>query len=243
MNKFYEKSFYSTCKDMNKFNKHNFNLLYPAYEKQFNVFNKYLKGNNILDIGCGVGYFLFAAKIKGFNCLGIEISKEAAKYTQNQLGVKVLTGEIESAILPSDYFDGVRIAHVLEHLSNPVATLNKINRVLKKNGILEISIPNPYCLLTHLTNLYHKVRGNYKRTKYSCSLSYPSHIYAFPYKTIILLMKKTRFRILRIDSVGIEKIAINLSLKSFNGKISTIVELLGNIFSSNSVCRIYAKKI
>ncbi|MFA5033311.1 MAG: class I SAM-dependent methyltransferase [bacterium] len=170
MNKFYEKSFYSTCKDMNKFNKHNFNLLYPVYEKQFNIFNRYLKGNNILDFGCGVGYFLFARGKKGFNCLGIEISKEAAKYTQNQLGVKVLTSEKEAEALPSDYFDGVRIAHVLEHLSNPVATLNKINRILKRNGILEIRIPNPYCLLTHLTNLYHRITGNYKTNKYSCTV-------------------------------------------------------------------------
>jgi len=56
-------------------------------------------------------------------------------------------------------------------------------------------------------------------------------------------MKRTGFHILQIDSIGIEKTTINSSVKSFNRAIPIIIELLGSIFSSTSVYRIYAKKI
>jgi SAM-dependent methyltransferase len=249
LNDFYEKLYYPTCKYMDSFDKQNFKRYYPSYEKQFKAFYKYLSKGRILEIGCGVGYFLLSAKRKGFKCFGVEISKEAAKYTQEQLGIDAFAGTLENAKLPSNYFDGARLSHVLEHCEDPVMTINEVNRVLKPNGILEVGVPNPDCFLNRVVNIYYWFVGKYKKGKYFCSLGGPGHLYAFKYKTIIFLLRKAGFKILKISCIGRGNrtylpflIGGNLG-KSPKGIFLAVVDLMGNILENGSNFCIFVQKV
>ena len=46
--------------------------------------NLYPEKGNLLDIGCGAGFFLNGAKERGWNCYGMEILSEYVKYAQKK---------------------------------------------------------------------------------------------------------------------------------------------------------------
>jgi len=98
----------------------------------------------ILDIGCASGRLGGALK-KERDCVvvGIEYEPEIANEAKYLLD-DVLVGDVEEKIdnLPSDYFDCIVLADVLEHLRDPETILKNLHRTLKKNGTIVASIPN-----------------------------------------------------------------------------------------------------
>ncbi len=98
------------------------------------------KGGDILDFGCGYGFFLKEIQKRGFNPMGIETSEirlnNAKKITQ---GIDFYR-EIEE--LGDKKFDCVTALHVLEHINNPVELLKNLASPLKDEGILVIEVPN-----------------------------------------------------------------------------------------------------
>ncbi|MGD0335716.1 MAG: class I SAM-dependent methyltransferase [Candidatus Omnitrophota bacterium] len=104
--------------------------------------------NKILDIGCGgalTGLTLKQHK-KASEVIGIDISKAAAERAALRID-KVIVGNIEEMDLnlPDGYFDYVILGDILEHLINPWEFLKKINKYLKQNGRMLVTIPNVRC--------------------------------------------------------------------------------------------------
>lgn len=97
--------------------------------------------SKILDIGCGSGKWLYRQKILGNDVYGVEISRDVGRVV-NELGLNVFFGKLEDAKFPNDFFDLVRISHVLEHLYSPLESLKEVKRVLKRGGQCVISVPN-----------------------------------------------------------------------------------------------------
>lgn len=96
----------------------------------------------LLDVGCGSGLYLHAFQKLGWNAHGVEISARVAEATRRALGLNVITGALEEAKFPDAYFDVVTLIHVLEHLSDPVGTLREVCRILKKDGLVVMAVPN-----------------------------------------------------------------------------------------------------
>lgn len=96
----------------------------------------------LLDVGCGNGSFLAFMKGLGWDVQGVEPDPEAAEMARSRLQAKVLTGTLENAQLPSDYFDAVTLAHVVEHVHDPVTLLKECRRVLKPGGMVVVRTPN-----------------------------------------------------------------------------------------------------
>jgi ubiquinone biosynthesis O-methyltransferase len=104
---------------------------------------KFINGNNILNIGCGVGTIekmLTADK----NVIGIDGSNdkiEIARSKEYLCKVNFQHEFVEN--FKSDVkFDTIIMANIVEHLDNPVNVLKKLRNYLKDNGILIISVPN-----------------------------------------------------------------------------------------------------
>ncbi|MDP2924023.1 MAG: methyltransferase domain-containing protein [Candidatus Omnitrophota bacterium] len=100
------------------------------------------RGRNILDIGCGTGYFLKMAKEAGWNAFGIETSDFAVNYARNKLGLNIYKGYITESDLPKNYFDVITINHVLEHVVDPISFLKSAYELLKEDGLLVVAVPN-----------------------------------------------------------------------------------------------------
>lgn len=95
----------------------------------------------ILDIGCGSGRWLYKQKTIGNDVYGVEISQNAVKIA-NEMGLNVFLGNLEAAEFANDFFDLVRMNHVLEHLFDPLEFLKEVKRILRKGGECIISVPN-----------------------------------------------------------------------------------------------------
>ncbi|MCG9879924.1 MAG: class I SAM-dependent methyltransferase, partial [Bacteroidia bacterium] len=95
-----------------------------------------------LDVGCGLGDLLQLAIADQWQVNGTEISPEAALQANINIRDRILVGDILSLDLPEQYFDLITIYHVIEHLIDPINVLNKIQKLLKPNGVLFIETPN-----------------------------------------------------------------------------------------------------
>lgn len=100
------------------------------------------RGRRLLEIGAGHGYFLEAARRRGYEVQGIDISSAAAEFCQARFGLPVLVSAIEEADLPDGSFDVVAAWHVLEHLADPRAALRKARAWLAPAGVLAVEVPN-----------------------------------------------------------------------------------------------------
>jgi ubiquinone/menaquinone biosynthesis C-methylase UbiE len=102
-----------------------------------------IKSNSeVLEVGCGAGHIL--EKIMSGNLHGIDISEIQIERAQKRLKGKVKLSKApgEKIPYPDNHFDSVLCSEVIEHVLDPVEVLTEIKRVMKKGGILSLSIPN-----------------------------------------------------------------------------------------------------
>ena len=102
-------------------------------------------GSKLLEIGCGKGRFLEAAKERGFLVYGIEPSPRSFSFASARLGSSVAPIALEkldsAPNFPSDY-DYVMLWHVLEHLIDPGSVLTQIKGRLSAQGKVVFAAPN-----------------------------------------------------------------------------------------------------
>lgn len=95
----------------------------------------------LLDFGCGPGFFLAVASEHGWQGRGIELSKESVAFARSQ-GLRVEEGGIENlAQIPDGSFDCLTAFDVIEHLPNPRRFLREALRILRPGGVLVITTP------------------------------------------------------------------------------------------------------
>jgi len=102
------------------------------------------KANCILEVGCGEGMTGKELKKRvGVFVAGIELNENAAELAGDVLD-DVIAGDIEKIEIPYNpaSFDCIIFADVLEHLVDPLSALQKVKKVLKKDGTIIMSIPN-----------------------------------------------------------------------------------------------------
>lgn len=123
-------------------------------------------GENILDVGCGVGTFVFHSARFGARAYGIDYSRESLKVANElcvRFGVKQNTGFIlGSAIaLPfrNECFDKIVAADFIEHITfkEKEELLKEIYRVLKPEGALVVFTPNG--IRERIGDFYWRVRN------------------------------------------------------------------------------------
>jgi SAM-dependent methyltransferase len=113
-------------------------------------------GAKILDIGCKHAFLCdFLAK-KGINCdyHGIDISEKVIESLKDKKGSFQVCDVMKGLPFDSNKFDYIFCLEVLEHVENPTFLLTQFNRVLKNNGVLLLSTPNPYNWLSIIAELF-----------------------------------------------------------------------------------------
>lgn len=94
----------------------------------------------VLDVGSSTGTLLRIFKKDGWECWGIDPSESFS--LSRAKSIKVIKNIFEKASLPSNYFNVLVFNHTLEHLDNPFKALGKAYRVLKKEGLILVDVPN-----------------------------------------------------------------------------------------------------
>ncbi|OAG27028.1 class I SAM-dependent methyltransferase [Thermodesulfatator autotrophicus] len=128
-----------------------FDWYYLSDKYEFDYAKKFIKKEDyVLEIGAGRG--LFAKKISTNKYIGLDTSKKAQELASKE-GIKIENETIEEhAKQKSDFYDVVCCFQVLEHVPNPKSFLAASIKVLKKDGLLIISVPSEDSFLKYATN-------------------------------------------------------------------------------------------
>lgn len=103
----------------------------------------------LLDIGAHIGTLVEVANELGWDAMGVEPSRWAAERGQER-GLKILSTTLRDAKFDAATFDAVTIWDVIEHLSDPYAELQEMERVLRPGGVLAIHTIDIDSLTSHL---------------------------------------------------------------------------------------------
>lgn len=112
---------------------------------------KPLRGQRVLDVGCGYGGMMIAMAEQGANVTGVEIDAERARLGRSRL---------EEVGIPCDYreadicdpairenlglFDVITCQDVLEHVMDPTAMVQTICSMLRPGGLVFVQVPNKW---------------------------------------------------------------------------------------------------
>src|SRR2546430_16585475 len=96
----------------------------------------------LLELGASYGHSLAAARDRGWDVVGVELSPTASIYARTHFGLTVLNCDLADARLADASFDAVIGWHVLEHVRNPRDQLLRLASLLKPGGVLGLRVPN-----------------------------------------------------------------------------------------------------
>lgn len=147
-----------------------------------------LTGGKILDVGCGVGDTLILLKELGWETYGIDIDETAVAVAKKRGVDHVRVGFYQDiSTYPDNFFDAIRLYHVIEHLDDPLQCLRLVNKKLKKGGQLIIGTPNIESLVSHLFGTYWY------------NLDAPRHLVLFSPRTLREAVVQSGFRVTHVE--------------------------------------------
>ena len=197
----------------------------------------------LLDIGCSYGYFLKLAEEYGWEGYGVEISDYVSRYCREELNLNIFTGGLSEAHYPDQHFDVITMFHTLEHVQDPRGWLREINRILKRDGLMVVAVPNIGSLKAMLA------KKDWELFKA------PEHLYHFSRQTLILLLVKTGFQPVRVDTTGgtyilttIDKMGLSrlrqglIRYFKYLAWVKSLVQYIQKFFKLQDVVIVYARK-
>lgn len=100
-----------------------------------------LPSAKVLELGCSHGSFVALMNQAGYKASGIEMSPWVVNFGKKTFNIPVDIGPIENLNIPNDSLDIIVIMDVLEHLPEPVQTLNQCFKLLKPDGFILVQTP------------------------------------------------------------------------------------------------------
>lgn len=164
-------------------------LTIKRYHQLMDMFEPYRKTNKILDVGCGIGYFLDVAKERGWEVHGTEYTDKAIEICSSK-GIHMQKGVLNAENYEPESFDIVTSFEVIEHINNPREELKNIVNLMRKGGAFYITTPNFNSLLR-----YH-LKADYN------IVTWPEHLSYYTPQTLTKLLKKVGLKKKFIETTG-----------------------------------------
>jgi 2-polyprenyl-3-methyl-5-hydroxy-6-metoxy-1,4-benzoquinol methylase len=202
--------------------------MYDAFTRQ------YLSGRQgrLLDVGCGLGYFVArVAAIPGWEAYGYEISPAAVAYARTHLGLTtVFCGRVEASTLPPASFDVITLWDVIEHIPDPDPLLSYLRTLLTDDGVLCMHTPNA-AIQVPKAKLKRRLRGVRAGGHY---LEARDHVNLYKMSTLRRVLARNGFRHVRyfhlppIDSIGLNSgVAARLGKRAWFGAAAAVFRASG----------------
>lgn len=154
------------------------------------------KRTAVLDIGSGMGTFLYASKPHYKTVIGLDVSGQMAAFVEKKLGVKVFVEQFDDFIFP-EKFSLIHMSHVLEHVPDPNRWLQKAKQMLDPEGILVINVPNKFSFSFRLQHFFAKIRVKKQFSdSWRDASRTPDHLFEPTIKSMKYLLAKNRYEVL-----------------------------------------------
>jgi SAM-dependent methyltransferase len=160
--------------------------------------------NKILDIGCGRGTLLKILKRMGCECYGFERVEFPGDGPDRD--IHFYSGKLTDISFVESFFDAVVIWHVLEHVDDPILTIQETARILRPGGILAVAVPNFGSFQA----------GIFRESWFHLDL--PRHRHHFAPDTLLSCLSKNGFGIIGQHTFSIEQNPFGF-IQSFFNKI------------------------
>lgn len=149
-------------------------------------------GKRLLDVGAAQGYLAEILTRRGFEVTCLERDPGLAAQAAGKCH-RVVVADLERELPPLDGpFDVIVYGDILEHLSDPARVLASLNRHLKEDGIIIVSVPNVAHLWVRLQLLFGRFdyagRGILDRT----------HLRFFTRKSFLRFLADSKLEVLRL---------------------------------------------
>ena len=98
----------------------------------------------VIELGCAHGGLVGLMKWTGFNAMGSEMSPWVVSFAAKAFDIPMLLGKIEDQKFDfekEEKFDAIILNDVLEHLPDPLGTMEYCASLLKEDGIFIIQMP------------------------------------------------------------------------------------------------------
>jgi SAM-dependent methyltransferase len=194
------------CYDRYERNDYLSKVTIKRYNELLDRFEPYRKTNKLLDVGCGVGYFLEAAKKRGWEVYGTEYTDQAMDIC-NGKGIKMNKGKLDPSHYELGAFDIVTSFEVLEHINNPMEEVKNFYKTLRSGGLLYFTTPN-----------FNAFERYYLKESYNI-ICYPEHLSYYTKSTMNRLLSDNGFEKKDLLTTGISLTRIKTSKKTSDEKI------------------------
>lgn len=173
----------------------------------------------LLDMGCGTGHFLNECRSNGWDVIGVEPSEVARANAKIEHDITPYPNldNVES----NQKVDAITMWHVLEHLPDPNAHLQKFNSLLKEGGALVIAVPN------------YESKDAVHYGKYWAAWDVPIHLWHFKKSTMQKLVEKNGFELVKIRNMKFDSFYVSLlSEKYKSGSMRPIQAIMTGLRSN-----------
>ena len=178
---------------------------------------KYLPPDRlILDGGCGMARYVVALRARGYNCFGVDFASKTVERVKSCLpSLPINVGDICHLNLNKESLDAYISLGVMEHFEGgPDSALKEASRVLKKNGVLIVSVPQAF--------RWRRLNSNPESTPLPDNASF--YQYAFTPGEFKAILTKSGFKV-EAESGYASHYALSLRFKFFKNLLSQFPRL------------------
>jgi 2-polyprenyl-3-methyl-5-hydroxy-6-metoxy-1,4-benzoquinol methylase len=152
-------------------------------------------GKSVLDLGCGPGNLARILSDAGNTVVGVDNDESslaaASEFCERVVVADLRHDKLAEAVGSTD-FDAVVLADVIEHVTNPVALLQKAKGFLRPGGFLYASIPN----VAHGAVRLALLRGDFAYTR--IGIMDETHVRFYTRASIEELFSESGYRIVEM---------------------------------------------
>jgi ubiquinone/menaquinone biosynthesis C-methylase UbiE len=198
---------------------------------------------HLLDVGCGRGEIIWAAKEAGWKYRGIDPSDDFVEFGRKHLGVEAEVGTLVEMNFEDESFDAIVMSGIIEHLYEPAEVLAEIHRILRPDGWLFFDAPNEDGLYMTIGNAYMKMRRKDWVVVLAPTFS-PFHVQGFNPASLHKILERAGlaakdFRIFGQISPQMGDATLR---KSLEYNVGRVVNSIGNFIGKGMYMEVWAQK-
>lgn len=109
------------------------------------------KKDKILDLGCGKGHFAYEIAKRADSVIAVDLILDKERTPQNELlNLSFTKGDARYLEIRNKSIDKILMSSFLQMIKEDELILDKCSKILKKDGILVLSVPTDYCYIPKL---------------------------------------------------------------------------------------------